>query len=89
MDDGVTVTAETDNLNIEGFYCISDEPFSPGDRLDCEILIPANGAASHSPNLVLRRLVRVLRVEIRGLEPGFGIACQFVDPATVSVTASA
>jgi len=29
--------------------------------------------------VVLHRWVRVVRVEIKGLEPGFGIACEFED----------
>jgi hypothetical protein len=69
------VRTETDNLSSEGFYCTSREPFSPGDRLECDLFIPGTG--SGSPGLVLNRSVKVVRVEIRGLEPGFGIACRF------------
>jgi hypothetical protein len=74
---GVAVTAETDNLNSGGFYCTSEEPFSPGESLECDLFIPANPGALDGPNVVLHRQVKVLRLEIKGLEPGFGIACQF------------
>ena len=84
VDDHVIVTTETDNLSVEGFYCSSDEPFSPGDHLECEVFIPAEATGFHGSNPVLHRRAKVLRVEIRGVEPGFGIACQFEDrPATV------
>jgi hypothetical protein len=79
MDDHVIVKTETDNLSVDGFYCTSDEPFSPGDRLDCEVFLPVDDTGSRRPNLVLHRRVRVLRVEVRGLEPGFGVACRFED----------
>jgi hypothetical protein len=73
----VAVTAQTDNLSGQGFYCVSEEPFSPGDHLQCELLIPAPHVPS--ANLTLHRRVRVLRLEIKGLEPGYWIACQFED----------
>jgi hypothetical protein len=79
VHDHVIVKTQTDNLSVEGFYCTSEEPFSPGDRLECELLLPKNDTGFRGPNLVLHRRVRVLRVEIRGLEPGFGVACQFED----------
>ena len=72
------IRTETDNLSSKGFYCTSQEPFSPGDRLTCELFIP--GTTASKPGLVLNRAVKVVRVEIRGLEPGFGIACQFERP---------
>ena len=71
----LAVQTETDNLSSEGFYCTSGEPFSPGERLRCDLFVPST--SSGRPGLVLNRAVKVVRVEIRGLEPGFGIACQF------------
>ena len=77
VDDQVMVTTDTDNLSDEGFYCTSDQPFSPGDRLECEVFVPTGGPDFHGPTLALHGCARVLRVEIRGLEPGFGITCEF------------
>jgi hypothetical protein len=82
LSDRITVNAETENLSSTGFYCTSDEPFSPGESLDCGVLIPANGSRLGSEHLVLHRRVRVVRVEVRGLEPGFGVACEFEDKLT-------
>jgi hypothetical protein len=71
--------AETDNLSSSGFYCTVSEPFSPGEYLECRIVIP-----SQSTPLVLDRQVRIVRVEIKGLEPGFGVACEFTNREHVS-----
>ena len=78
VDDHRIVKTETDDLNSEGFYCISDQPFSPGEHLECDLVTTVDDMSFQSPSLVLHRRARVLRVEVRGLEPGFGIACQFV-----------
>jgi hypothetical protein len=67
--------AETDNISISGFYCIAQEPCSPGDNFQCELYIPNHQGAP----LILNRRVRVVRVEIKGLEPGFGVACEFTE----------
>jgi hypothetical protein len=74
------VATDTDNLSDEGFSCTSDQPFSPGDRLRCEVFVPTGGPEFHGPTLALHGCARVLRVEIRGLESGFGITCEFEDP---------
>ena len=81
--DGVPLEAETDNISSTGFYCITQAPFSPGEDLTCELFIRSYEATP----LVLHRKVRVVRVEIKGLEPGFGVACEFTDrEATVPVS---
>lgn len=74
--------AETDNISSGGFYCVASEPFSPGEYLECRIIIPGQ-----STPLVLERQVRVLRVEIKGLEPGFGVACEFTNRGEASLAA--
>ena len=78
-DQGRSVNTETDDLSSIGFFCTSDQPFWPGEQLNCEVVVPSREIAYHSEDLVLHRRVRVVRVEIRGLEPGFGVACQFCD----------
>jgi hypothetical protein len=72
--------AETDNISSSGFYCTASQPFSPGEYLECRLTIP-----SQSPPLLLHRQVRVIRVEIKGLEPGFGVACEFTDREEVGL----
>ena len=75
----MSLEAETDNISSSGFYCIAQEPCSPGEYLECRLVIP-----SQSPPLILHRRVRVIRVEIKGMEPGFGVACEFTDQEEVN-----
>ena len=85
-NDPVLVSTETDDLSSTGFYCTSDEPFSPGEHLICDLVIPAYYPGNRTSDLVLHRRVRVVRVEIKGLEPGFGIACEFEDTAPMAAS---
>ena len=85
IDGQASARAETDNLSDNGMYCISDEPFSPGDRLECEFFAPGTG--SSAAEIVFRRRAIVVRLEVRGVERGFGIACEFEERA-VSVRAA-
>jgi len=73
----VQVQTKTEDLSSEGFYCNSMEPFSPGQLLRCDLSIPANGGAAVRNGFILKRIVKVVRVVVSGLEPGFGLACQF------------
>lgn len=83
--DSGAISALTDDLSVSGFYCTSDEPFSPGECLSCEISIPEAASVPKGGALALHCQVKVVRVEVRGLEPGFGIACQFEDREVASV----
>lgn len=75
--DHTAVVSKTENLSTKGFYCVSDRPFSPHETLNCELEIPS-ASPGHLPqvNLVLRAVVEVVRVVAKGLDPGFGLACQ-------------
>jgi hypothetical protein len=65
----------TENLSSEGLYCITKERFKPGQRLQCEIVIPAT-LGVESP-VVIECHVTVRRVE--SLRPGFGLGCHVED----------
>ena len=45
--------------------------------LECQVLIPA-AEKGHLPqvDLVLKGVVEVVRVVLRGTDPGFGVACE-------------
>jgi hypothetical protein len=79
-----SVKTRTDNLSSTGFFCTSDQPFWPGEHLNCEIVIPSKELGYNSVDLVLHHRVTVVRVEIKGIEPGFGVACEFDDNPTVN-----
>jgi len=73
------VESLTLDLSSSGFYCVTGVAFTPGERLVCTLKIP-----THDPNgkHLERRLecrVRVMRVEPRGADGAFGLACQIED----------
>ena len=65
----------TENLSSEGLYCITKQRFKPGERLQCEIVIPAT-VGPEAP-VVLECHVTVRRVE--PLHGGFGLGCHIED----------
>lgn len=66
---GDVIRGQTQNVSTTGFYCTAEQPLSPGDHLECELSV--------AEDTVMRRRVKVLRVEISGREAGFGVACEF------------
>jgi hypothetical protein len=73
--EGQSIQSITENLSSEGLYCITKEPFKPGERLRCEIVIPATFGLE-SP-IVLECHVTIRRVE--SLHRGFGLGCHIED----------
>ncbi len=67
----------TQNLSSRGFYCLSGQPFIPGELLRCRLRIPMHGPGAGESHLECR--VRVVRVEENAAEDQFGIACQTED----------
>ena len=81
------VRSETVNLSSGGFYCQVSEPFEPGERIDCDILVPQpRGTADNA--IVLKCRAQVLRVE-RGPENQYGLGCRIEDYAAGTVGPSA
>jgi len=72
---GRPVESITENLSSEGLYCITAEPFKRGERLQCQIVIPAT-LGLESP-MVLECHVTIRRVEYLG--SGFGLGCHIED----------
>jgi hypothetical protein len=65
--------AKTENVSSKGFFCLSEQPFFPGEMLNCEMAIPGGFDAN---DLILSAVVEVLRVIPRHMTGGFGIACR-------------
>ena len=67
----------TEDISCAGFYFISDEMFTPGVRLDCDLEV-GNGAVGSSPKVAvqLRMNAEVVRVDLMHRENKFGIACR-------------
>jgi PilZ domain-containing protein len=77
--EGQSVESTTDNLSSEGLYCITREPFKPGERLQCEIIVPGESFGSSESSIWLQCHVTVRRVE--NLRGGFGLGCHIEDYA--------
>ena len=71
-----SVESTTENLSSEGFYCISRIKFKTGERLRCQIVMPAATLGLDTP-LVLECHVTIRRVE--HLERCFGLGCHIED----------
>ena len=69
--------ATTENLSSEGFYCISRKAFKLGERLECEIALPAESVGSSEATVRIQCHVTVKRVE--RLTRGFGLGCHIED----------
>ena len=71
------ICSETSNISNDGFYCTSPQPFSPGDRLDCLIVLPAEPSDSpESGQFCIEGRVDVVRLVVDN-NKGFGIGCRF------------
>jgi len=69
----------TRNLSSHGFYCVLHERLTPGERVECDLVVPTHMSRSHEDVLYLRCQAQVVRVE--ELEPvdGYGLACRIED----------
>ena len=76
------VDTTTENLSSEGLYCICQEPFKPGERLGCVIVVPGESFGSAEPLLRLQCHVLVRRLE--PLTEGFGLGCHIEDYAVAT-----
>jgi PilZ domain len=70
------INSTMQNLSSEGFYCITAEPFTIGERLQCAIVLPVEIVASGT-TVGLQCHLTVRRVE--NLQEGFGLGCQIED----------
>jgi hypothetical protein len=71
------IETQTEDLSCDGFYCISDRPILPNERIECELLIPGERAGDPwDSDLVLRCRAEVVRVVSDPRDPTFGVACR-------------
>jgi PilZ domain len=82
---GGPVDTLTHDLSSDGFYCLTDAPFVPGEVRLCTLSVPANHPDDLTRRIPLRCRVRVVRVEAEG--GMFGIGCSIEDYQVPSLTA--
>jgi hypothetical protein len=69
----------TRDINKDGFYCSLDQPVRPGERIECDIVVPTHGSRDPNDVAYLRCLAQAVRVEKIGDSPEFGLACRIED----------
>ena len=71
---------ETLDISNNGFYCITTQPFAPGERLTCLIGVPVRSSATREPKerLYLHADVDVVRIVVNNGN-GFGVGCRISD----------
>ena len=74
-----TIETKSENLSSRGFYCVLEDPLVPGNMLDCILTVPKYGATGLGTIGSIECQVEVVRVEARGAETGFGVACRILD----------
>jgi hypothetical protein len=77
------VASKTRNVSSQGFYCLVQEPFESGERLECTVVIPIPKSTKQDDVLWLRCQARVLRVEPVPANTAYGIACQIEEYSVV------
>lgn len=71
------ISAVTENISSDGFYCVSQHSFVPGEILEVELSLP-----THNPDCLEERArvicqAQIVRLDSTWLGPGYGIGCRF------------
>jgi PilZ domain-containing protein len=83
---GVThpLRSTTKDLSRGGFYCYLHEPVTPGDQIECDIVVPTHYPKGRDDVLCLRCRVNVVRVEKVDCGQGYGLACRIDDYSIIN-----
>lgn len=76
---GYPIRTQTRDISKDGFYCLLDQPLTPGERIDCDIVVPIHGSQRSDDVVYLRCDSQVVRVEKIGTGEEFGLACRIED----------
>jgi hypothetical protein len=69
----------TRDINKDGFYCLLAQPVRPGERIECDIVVPTHGSRDPDDVAYLRCRAQAVRVEKIGGSLEFGVACRIED----------
>ena len=83
---GVTEVVETvtHNLSSDGFYCLANTAFVPGEIRECTLGVPVHHPNSGDRVLPALCRVRVIRVEALGEDGSYGVGCRIEDYRFIS-----
>jgi len=71
--------AVTRDISRDGFYCVLRQPVKPGERIDCDIVVPTHRSQDPDDVVYLRCRARVVRVERIAATAEQGVACRIED----------
>jgi len=74
-----TVQTITQDLSSDGFYCIANARFVPGEARHCTLLVPTHHPGGENSPLHVLCKVRIIRVEVTGERGFYGVGCQIMD----------
>lgn len=68
----------TRDISSEGFYCCTTQSFLPGECLDCCVEMMSLDQTGCPVFINLHCRVEVVRVDVAGTNPEFGLACRLL-----------
>ena len=80
------ISATTRDISRDGFYCFLGNPLTPGERIECDIVMPTHSTLDSTDTACLRCRALVVRVEQTGNEAEFGVACRIEEYSIVHGT---
>jgi hypothetical protein len=78
------VETETHNLSSEGFYCLANTAFVPGEIRECTLGVPVHHPGDGDRVWPVLCRVRVIRVEALSEHGFYGIGCRIQDYRFIS-----
>jgi len=73
------VHSMTHDLSSDGFYCIANAIFVPGETRDCTLAVPTRHPQGGVRAVPVLCKVRVIRVEVKDDDGSYGVGCQITD----------
>ena len=70
------VRTEAINISRDGFYCLLNHPIRPGERIQCDIVVPTHSSQDPGDVVYLRCSAQAVRVEKVRTGAEFGLACR-------------
>jgi len=74
-----SIETVTENLSSDGFYCVANRAFVPGEVLSCVLSVPTHNPNGGEQIRAVRCWIRVIRVESLTEDGSYGVGCRIED----------
>jgi len=78
-DTGDVVKTVTHDLSSDGFYCLANTTFIPGESGECTLGVPTRHPTGGEHVISVQCKVRIIRVETLGESGLYGVGCRIED----------